>query len=109
MLRVTTKVEEEQGRVTLKLEGKLAGPWVDEFERCWCLAVEKWKNLVVELEGVTFIDSKGKCLLAKIHGQGAKLIGAGLMTKSIIEEIAGCGGEQKKRREWIAWLQTRHP
>jgi outer membrane protein TolC len=94
MLRVTTKVEEEHGRVTLKLEGKLAGPWVDEFERCWCLAVEKWKNLVVELEGVTFIDSKGKCLLAKIHGQGAKLIGAGLMTKSIIEEIAGCGGEQ---------------
>jgi outer membrane protein TolC len=96
MLRVTTKVEEEHGRVTLKLEGKLAGPWVDEFERCWLLAVEKWKNLVVELEGVTFIDSKGKCLLTKIHGQGAKLIGAGLMTKSIIEKIAGCGGEQKK-------------
>ena len=96
MLRVTTKIEEEHGKVTLKLEGKLAGPWVDEFERCWCLAAEKWKNLVVELEGVTFIDSKGKCLLAKIHGQGAKLIGAGLMTKSIIEEIAGCGGEQKK-------------
>ena len=96
MLRVTTKTEEEQGRVTLKLEGKLSGPWVDEFERCWCLAVGKWKHLVVELEGVTFIDSKGKCLLAKIHGQGAKLIGAGLMTKSIIEEIAGCGGEQKR-------------
>jgi outer membrane protein TolC len=97
MLRITTKVEEEEGRVTLRLEGKLAGPWVDEFERCWCLAAEKWKNLVVELEGVTFIDSKGKCLLAKIHGQGAKLIGAGLMTKSIIEEIVGCGG--KKRRD----------
>ena len=50
MLRVTTKIEEEHGRVTLKLEGKLAGPWVDEFERCWCSTVEKWKNLVVELE-----------------------------------------------------------
>jgi len=96
MLRVTTKVEEEYGRVTLKLEGKLAGPWVDEFERCWRSAIEKWKNLVVELEGVTFIDSKGKCLLAKIHGQGAKLTGAGLMTNSIIEEIAGGGGEQRR-------------
>jgi outer membrane protein TolC len=96
MLRVTTKVEEEQARVTLKLEGKLAGPWVDEFERCWCLTVEKWKNVVVELTGVTFIDSKGKCLLAKIHGQGAKLIGTGLMTKSIIEEIAGCDEAQKR-------------
>jgi len=95
MLRVTTRVEEEQGRVTLKLEGKLAGLWVDEFERCWCLTFEKWKNVIVELAGVTFIDSKGKCLLAKIHGQGAKLVGTGLMTRSIIEEISGCDGEQK--------------
>jgi outer membrane protein TolC len=95
MLRVTTKVEEEQGKVTLKLEGKLAGPWVGEFERCWRSTLEKWKNVVVELAGVTFIDSKGKCLLAKIHGQGAKLIATGLMTRSIIEEICGCDGEQK--------------
>ena len=95
MLRVTTKIEEEQGKVILKLEGKLAGPWVDEFERCWCSTFEKWKNVVVELAGVTFIDSKGKCLLAKIHGQGAKLVGTGLMTRSIIKEISGCDGEQK--------------
>jgi outer membrane protein TolC len=99
MLRVTTKVEEEPGSVTLKLEGKLAGPWVDEFERCWCLTVEKWKNIMVELTGVTFIDSRGKCLLAKIHGQGAKLIGTGLMTKSIIEEISGGDEEQKRNAQ----------
>jgi outer membrane protein TolC len=89
-------VEEEQGKVTLKLEGKLAGPWVEEFERCWSSIIAKWKNVVVELAGVTFIDSKGKCLLAKIHGQGAKLIGTGLMTRSIIEEISGCEDEQKR-------------
>jgi outer membrane protein TolC len=96
MLRVTAKVEEEQGKVTLKLEGKLAGPWVDEFEHCWRSTLEKWKDVVVELVGVTFIDSKGKCLLAKIHRQGAKLIGTGLMTKSIIEEI--CGGDEAEKR-----------
>ena len=99
MLRVTTNVEEGQGKVTLKLEGKLAGPWVEEFERCWSSTVEKWKHVVVELAGVTFIDSKGKCLLAKIHGQGAKLIGTGLMTRSIIEEISGCDEEQKRSSE----------
>jgi len=96
MLRVTTEIEEERGRATLKLEGKLAGPWVDEFERCWCSTLEKWKKVVVELDGVTFIDSRGKCLLAKIHGQGAKLIGTGLMTKSIIDEVSGCGEEQRR-------------
>jgi outer membrane protein TolC len=95
MLRVTTKVEEEQKQVTLKLEGKLAGPWVDEFERCWSSTVEKSMRVAVELVGVTFIDSRGKCLLAKIHGQGTTLSGTGLMTKSIIEEISGCEAKQK--------------
>jgi outer membrane protein TolC len=99
MLRVTTNVEEGQGKVTLKLEGKLAGPWVEEFERCWNATSEKWKQVVVELAGVTFIDSKGKCLLAKIHGQGAKLIGTGLMTRSIIEEISHCDEEHKRTTE----------
>jgi len=99
MLRVTTNAEEGQGKVTLKLEGKLAGPWVEEFERCWSSTVEKWKQVVVELAGVTFIDSKGKCLLAKIHGQGAKLVGTGLMTKSIIEEISNCDEEHKRTTE----------
>jgi len=96
MLRVTTKIEAEQGKVTLRLEGKLAGLWVDEFERCWRSALEQRKTVVVELAGVTFIDSKGKCLLAKIHSQGATLTGTGLMTKSIIEEISGCDEEQKR-------------
>jgi outer membrane protein len=99
MLRVTTNVEEGQGKVTLKLEGKLAGPWVEEFERCWSSTFEKWKQVVVELAGVTFIDSKGKRLLAKIHSQGAKLIGTGLMTRSIIEEISSCDEEQKRNSE----------
>jgi outer membrane protein TolC len=85
--------------VTLKLEGKLAGPWVEEFERCWSSTFEKWKQVVVELAGVTFIDSKGKRLLAKIHSQGAKLIGTGLMTRSIIEEISSCDEEQKRNSE----------
>jgi outer membrane protein TolC len=99
MLRVTTNVEEAQSKVTLKLEGKLAGPWVEEFERCWSSTFEKWTQVVVELAGVTFIDSKGKCLLTKIHSQGARLVGTGLMTKSIIEQISNCGEEQKRNTE----------
>jgi len=99
MLRVTINVEKGQNKVTLKLEGKLAGPWVEEFEHCWNSTFENWKQIVVELAGVTFIDSKGKCLLARIHGQGAKLVGTGLMTKSIIEEISNCEEDPKRDTE----------
>ena len=95
MLRITTTVAEEQGAVTLKLEGKLAGPWLDEFERCWRAAAGKWKTVIVELAAVTFIDARGKCLLAHIHREGTRLIGTGLMTKSIIEEI--CREDERKR------------
>jgi hypothetical protein len=33
MLRIT--IEESTESVTLRLEGKLIGPWVEEVEQCW--------------------------------------------------------------------------
>ena len=67
MLRVTTKVDEEQGSATLKLEGKLAGPWVDEFERCWRVRVAlgaEGNARPVELlhTAVTETHRQGTCL-----------------------------------------------
>ena len=51
MLRITTTDIGE--KVTLKLEGKLSGPWVEEFERCWRTSADiyKSKGLVVDLTG----------------------------------------------------------
>jgi outer membrane protein len=87
MLRITTSDFDE--KVTLKLEGKLSGPWVEEFERCWHLTTDiyKKKALVVDLSGVTFVDPAGKKLLCSISGEGAQLMGSGLMPKSLIDEI----------------------
>jgi len=45
----------------------------------------------VDLTGATCIDAQGKQLLARMHQNGAKLIGTGLMTEFIIREIEnGC-------------------
>ena len=87
MLRITTR--ECQGTVTLRLEGKLAGPWVFELERSWHITkqVEAGKKFLVDLTSVTFIDSAGKNLLASIHRDGAQFTAVDLMTKSIIEEV----------------------
>jgi outer membrane protein TolC len=88
MLRITTSDAGET--VTLKLEGKLSGPWVEEFERCWDIAAQVYakKGLVVDLSSVTFVDPLGKKLLCSILNRGAKLIGTGLVPKSLIDEIA---------------------
>ena len=88
MLRITTSDVSET--VTLKLEGKLSGPWVEEFERCWdkVTTAHLHKPLVVDLSGVTFVDLPGKKLLCSLLDRGASLMGTGLVAKSLIEEIS---------------------
>jgi ABC-type transporter Mla MlaB component len=87
MLKITTHQETQP--TTLELEGRLAGPWVEELDRCWrTVADPQQSGLVVDLTGVTFIDSEGKALLARMWKQGAKLHAVGCLTKCIVEEIS---------------------
>jgi outer membrane protein len=88
MLRITTT--DVGDKVTLRLEGKLSGPWVEEFERCWRMSADIYrkKGLVVDLSGLSFADPAGKKLLCSIASEGGQLIGCGLVPKSLIEEIA---------------------
>ena len=88
MLKITTLVNAKS--TVLRLEGRLAGLWVQELERCWGSTVGTPTNhpLTVDLSAVTYIDSDGKDLLKKIHRQGAKLIASGCLTSCIVNEIA---------------------
>jgi ABC-type transporter Mla MlaB component len=88
MLRITNGTG-RQG-ATLVLEGRLAGPWVDELARCWkALTASRAARAVhVDLDGVTFIDAGGRALLRTMHEEGAKLAAcSGCMTRAIVEEI----------------------
>ncbi|MEI8015506.1 MAG: hypothetical protein WCH20_11810 [Nitrospira sp.] len=87
MLKITTLTNAES--TVLRLEGRLAGPWVQELELCWGLTVGTTTNhpLSVDLSAVTYVDSDGKDLLKKIHQQGAKLIASGCLTRCIVNEI----------------------
>lgn len=86
MLRITT--HSKDGVTTLKLEGRLAGPWVEELDRCWREATgSRQSPVVVDLSGVTFIHSEGKALLTRMWQQGAKLHAVGCLTRCIVEDI----------------------
>ena len=87
MLKITTLMNAES--TVLRLEGRLAGPWVQELERCWNSAVGTPTHplLSVDLSAVTYVDSDGKDLLKKLHQQGAKLIASGCLTSCIVNEI----------------------
>ena len=86
MLRVTTTSQNQT--ITLKLEGKLAGPWVQEVTRVWDdTAQSPRSDYVVDLWSVTFIDIPGQALLATMSRQGAQLIAADCLTRNIVDEI----------------------
>jgi len=90
MLRIT--FQEDPEGITVKLEGKLSGPWVEELERSWAEHPARPSGQVtVDLSDVTYIDPKGKRLLARMMGKGIYLQGTQLMTRYIIDEIRRAG------------------
>ena len=93
MLKITTHIDVDSDITIFALEGRLIGPWVSELERCWTTTPvgQGKQGLRVDLSGVTYIDAEGKALLARMHRDGAELIAAGCLTKSIVEEILRTG------------------
>ena len=85
MLKITALTDDT--RAILELEGKLAGPWVQELESCWQQMMNRDRPVQVKLKAVTFIDGAGRKLLAEMHRQRVELAAEGCMTRAIIEEI----------------------
>lgn len=110
MLKITTQSDAKSAK--LVLEGRLAGPWVEELERCWRKVIGSQKSSVlVDLTGVTFITPESKALLTQMWQQGAKFHAAGCLNRCIVEEImktdrawkknmkADCPGESRSGRK----------
>jgi hypothetical protein len=87
VLRITI-LKSRQG-VTIKLEGSVVGPWVEEVHRTWmCLLPSLGsKRLRVDLCGVTFVNARGKQLLTDMKKGGAAFKADTAMTRSVVEEI----------------------
>ena len=87
MLRITTL--KTQSAATLRVEGKLVGPWVGELELSWRSVSSEPANgrLCVDLTDVTFVDEEGKRLLEVMYAEGVKLKASGCVTRRLVEEI----------------------
>ena len=74
---------------TLRVEGKLSGPWVEELENAWrkARAEAPAEHIIADLSGVTFVDSEGRSLLERMLQQGAELRADRLLPRFVINEI----------------------
>ncbi|HMD83313.1 MAG TPA: hypothetical protein VKO18_01280 [Terriglobia bacterium] len=87
MLRIT--IDKNARATTLRLAGRLTGPWVYELERTWHAVTSDPTDgrVSVDLTDVTFVGEEGKKLLEAMYGEGAKLKASGCATRRLVEEI----------------------
>jgi ABC-type transporter Mla MlaB component len=72
MLRITpTKSSDHY--IILRLEGRIAGPWVTELWNACEEALSEGKTLELNLAEVSFLDNAGVSLLTKIRARGIAL------------------------------------
>jgi hypothetical protein len=102
LLRIT--VQHRLGSTTLKLEGKLAGPWVEELERTW-RSGSATEGVWVDLCEVNFVDASGKDLLARMYHGGAHFVADTPLMKQVAGEVTG---NPEGRREANATVQRGH-
>jgi anti-anti-sigma regulatory factor len=87
MLRIY--IHDEVPVTSFVLEGKLIGPWVKELEKYWqsAVAVNPSRAMLVDLADVTFVDSDGRGLLARMRRKGVRFLSTGVLINAIVAEI----------------------
>jgi anti-anti-sigma regulatory factor len=76
MLKLT--IHDNVEMLRFQLEGRLAGPWVQELEQCWKTASSTLgrRALQIDLRHVTDMDDAGRDLLLQLHASGANIVKA---------------------------------
>ena len=69
MLKIS-QVGKGNHSATLKLEGRVVGPWVSELRRVCELILSEGRKLKLDLTDVSFADSDGVVMLASFKSRG---------------------------------------
>jgi len=94
VLRITLLSQSEL--LTLRLEGKLNGPWVSELKRSWdgLHGEAPQRPVAVDLSEVTYVSPEGKMLLESMWRQGAKLQSCSLLTRFLLSQLRARSNER---------------
>jgi len=79
-----THIAEDGISVTLKLEGRLVGRWVNELEKECERYMDKRRKLILDLSGVTFMDDHGIEMLRPMVRDQVELIGCSLFLSGLL-------------------------
>jgi hypothetical protein len=74
MLKIAVTESSDQA-VTMRLEGRVIGPWVAELGRSCDRVLDRDGRLILDLAHVSFIDRDGVALVRSLRDRGATLRG----------------------------------
>jgi hypothetical protein len=74
--------------VTLRLEGRVVGPWVAELRNSCEQVLSEGRSLKLHLGGVEYLDGQGVALLSGLRSRGVSLLDCPLFAA---EQLKGPG------------------
>jgi anti-anti-sigma regulatory factor len=74
---------------TIKLEGKLLEPWVDEVRQACAAGTESSSSISLDLSALAFVDAAGEGLLRDLIGQGIEVVACSGYVAELLRSSAG--------------------
>ena len=74
--------------VTLRLEGRIVGPWVGEAREICEKILDDGRKVKLNLAEVSFVDQDGVKFLADLVSLGVKLAGCSLFVEEQLKSVA---------------------
>lgn len=86
MLKIT-QVASSNREITLQLDGRVTGQWVELLRESAQSVLEEAMRLTLDLENICFIDCEGIVLIKSLMDRGVRQINAPLF---VAEQIRKC-------------------
>ena len=90
MLKIT-RVASSNQEVTLHLDGRVTGQWVELLRESAESALEEGMRLTLDLENICFVDCEGLALIKRLINRAVQQVNAPLF---VAEQIRKCEAEQ---------------
>ena len=83
MLRIDQRREGET--TVVHVEGRVAGPWVEELRRVLSSCPGARSSVTLDLAGVGYVDAAGEQVLRRAVADGARILGRSAFVAALLE------------------------
>jgi ABC-type transporter Mla MlaB component len=92
MLKIT-KVATSNQEITLQLDGRVTGQWIELLRDSAESVLEEEMRLSLDLKNICFIDCEGLAVIKSLMGRGVRQVNAPLFVAEQLRKCAAAEGD----------------